>query len=513
MFFNIVFTQKERRKLAIFHLLEEQHELTIKEISKKLDLSSSVVKNILNEMENEFDDFCFSGFKLLSKNKINQNLPIDLNYDYYYSYLIQQSLPYRAMKSSLFYPEKNLMEFCQENFISRASAMRHLQSLADYVQEFDVIFNRSQLSFKGDERLIRLILFNILWAASRGNEDYAFYVSKSELLKKLAELTKHTSLNWSFVGKKEVCLFAGITTQRIAQGHYVEDDPRYSEAVFSNDHRIKCLFGEHFSIPASHQDSEFRFAQFMVFYAPTFQYENPTLNEALDIFDKKGQLLSSLLKELDNYWQTEIFPDDRVFQHNQIVHLHLFNILFCYYLFPKRVPTLFFLMNYFHKKKSSSYYYLKEHFTFFLNKLGRRHNYQWLSICCNDLAEIFAWLTLQCCEDNENSTKLQVSLVMETNYFFTQDIKNFLKDLSFIELKELSYEEIQPIDFLIVSSVHLMPKETDTSYYVVNFLEGKTDYVKLYLELKKAHENKKFHLLLKRPERKNLPSIKPQLFV
>ncbi len=74
-------------------------------------------------------------------------------------------------------------------------------------------------------------------------------------------------------------------------------------------------------------------------------------------------------------------------------------------------------MNYFHKKKSSSYYYLKEHFTFFLNKLGRRHNYQWLSICCNDLAEIFAWLTLQCCEDNENSTKLQVSLVMETNYF------------------------------------------------------------------------------------------------
>ncbi|MDQ8358384.1 helix-turn-helix domain-containing protein [Enterococcus faecium] len=183
MFFNIVFTQKERRKLAIFHLLEEQHELTIKEISKKLDLSSSVVKNILNEMENEFDDFCFSGFKLLSKNKINQNLPIDLNYDYYYSYLIQQSLPYRAMKSSLFYPEKNLMEFCQENFISRASAMRHLQSLADYVQEFDVIFNRSQLSFKGDERLIRLILFNILWAASRGNEDYAFYVSKSELLK------------------------------------------------------------------------------------------------------------------------------------------------------------------------------------------------------------------------------------------------------------------------------------------------------------------------------------------
>ncbi|MCZ4369935.1 hypothetical protein O3Q50_12280 [Enterococcus lactis] len=131
-----------------------------------------------------------------------------------------------------------------------------------------------------------------------------------------------------FRRKKEVCLFAGITTQRIAQGHYVEDDPRYSEAVFSNDHRIKCLFGEHFSIPASHQDSEFRFAQFMVFYAPTFQYENPTLNEALDIFDKKGQLLSSLLKELDNYWQTEIFPDDRVFQHNQIVHLHLFNILF-----------------------------------------------------------------------------------------------------------------------------------------------------------------------------------------
>ncbi len=77
------------------------------------------------------------------------------------------------------------MEFCQEKFISRASAMRHLQSLADYVQEFDVIFNRSQLSFKGDERLIRLILFNILWAASRGNEDYAFYVSKSELLKKI----------------------------------------------------------------------------------------------------------------------------------------------------------------------------------------------------------------------------------------------------------------------------------------------------------------------------------------
>ncbi len=102
MFFNIVFTQKERRKLAIFDLLEEQHELTIKEISKKLDLSSSVVKNILNEMENEFDDSCFSGFKLLSKNKINQNLPIDLNYDYYYSYLLSSRASLIARWNLLF---------------------------------------------------------------------------------------------------------------------------------------------------------------------------------------------------------------------------------------------------------------------------------------------------------------------------------------------------------------------------------------------------------------------------
>ncbi len=99
---------------------------------------------------------------------------------------------------------------------------------------------------------------------------------------------------------------------------------------------------------------------------------------------------------------------------------------------------------------------------------------------------------MQCCEDNENSTKLQVSLSDGNKLFFTQDIKNFLKDLSFIELKELSYEEIQPIDFLIVSSIHLMPKETDTSYYVVNFLEGKTDYVKLYLELKKLMKIRNF---------------------
>lgn len=502
MFFNIVFTQKERRKLAIFHLLEEQHELTVKKISEKLDLSSNHVKNLLLEMENEFADFYYPGFQLLTKKEISQNLPADLNYDYYYSYLIQHSIPYRAVKSSLFHPKRRLDEFCQENYISRASAMRQLQSLADYVQEFGVTFNRSQLAFKGDERLIRLILFNILWAASRGNDDYPFDLSESDLLKKLADLTRHTSLNWSFVGKKEVCLFAGITFQRIAQAHYVSDDPRYKEAFFNNDHQTKRLFSEHFSIPYAHQEDEFRFAQFMVFYAPTFQYETEISNEEVDFLDGQGQLLSSLLKELDNYWQTEIFPEDTVFQDNRTIHTRLFNILFCYYLFPNRIPTLFFLMNYFHKKKPASYYYLKDHFTFFLNKMSRRHKYQWLSVCCGDLAELFAWLTLDCGENHQNLEKLQVSLVMETNYFFTQEIKIFLKDLSFVQLKELSQEETQPVDFLIVSSAHLVPEESEESYYVVNFFEGKTEYVKLYLSLKKAYEKKRYHFLLERQKKK-----------
>ncbi len=115
-----------------------------------------------------------SGSQIKSKNKINQNLPIDLNYDDYYSSYPAEPPFYRAMKPSLSIQRKSDGIPCQENFISRASAMRHLQSLADYVQEFDVI-------------------------------------SKSELLKNWLNLLRHYIFKLSFVGKKKF-RSAGITT-------------------------------------------------------------------------------------------------------------------------------------------------------------------------------------------------------------------------------------------------------------------------------------------------------------
>lgn len=492
MFLKIMLAHKERRKLKFFRLFEElpNGEYTVKKISELLSYSYTSTQKILNEMEAEFQDFFQEDFSLITELGTVQLVPTRLNYDTYYNYLIHRSIPYRAIICSLTEPDKDLLAFCKENFLSRASAMRQLQALADYVQEFDLLFNRSQLTFKGDERLIRITLFNFIWAASRGTEKSLNVLAKQPIDEALLFLQHEIPLLQDYVGRREIHLFAEIMYQRIRQGYYVVDDTRYEEAKFSENQRVKTTLVEHLAIPAEHLDAEFHFIQFMMFYAPTFQFAEDVRIAQMPSFSGHGQVLMPLLYKLDDYWAAEILPGDSSFPDNKVVHGNLFNVLFCYYIFPKRIPTLFLLMSYFRRKQTTCYKYLKEKYSVFLKKMSRRKDLQWLSTCYEDLADLFAWLTLDIFEEHQFREKLQVALVMESNYLFSQEIKGFLKDLSFIELIPFSPEHLPKTDFLITSSAMLIPEENHLPYVVFNFFDGETNYEKLYANLKRNYRKK-----------------------
>lgn len=78
----------------------------------------------------------------------------------YAQFLFRKSLPYKFLLATILERNYTIENFCRDNFISRASIIRRLQPLINYLKEFDIQLNCSQLQMTGKENLIRIVYLN-----------------------------------------------------------------------------------------------------------------------------------------------------------------------------------------------------------------------------------------------------------------------------------------------------------------------------------------------------------------
>lgn len=493
MLATIMLSKKEQKKIEIFQFLETlpAGEHSVKSISDGLGFVYSSTQNLLAEMKLEFDELSEDNITFFTlQGQIHWPI-IGITYDQYFSHLIQQGVPYQALLYMLERPRHNLKDFCASHYISIASGMRHLQPLAEYLQQFNLLFNRTKLSLKGDERLIRLTFFNFIWAVSKGDEELFQHFQRGELMATLASLSKEVPMGRDYVGAKEVYLFAEITYLRIKGEFWVEDDPQYDPVLIHSSSLTAQSLQDFFPIKEEHLIAEYRFMQFMHFYAPTYADEqDPRLPMMQEHFQQKNQL-TTILRNFEKFWSKEILRGDfNLLEKNPAIHGNLYNILFCYYVFPQRIPTLFNLLSYFRQNQSVLFEALQKQVASFFQRFSRRQGFEWLQNCQQCITDLFTWLTLEYFEESGQRQSLLVALVMESNQLFLQDIKNHLKDLSFIKLVPYSIYEKEHYDFLICSSALLLPEENQTPFFVFNFFSKNTDYVALYRELRYWHRKK-----------------------
>lgn len=493
MFLTLVLTTNEQRKLDIFRFIQTLpvKRCNVKYLSDNLEIPYSSMSALLPEIEADLKRILDTTFALFDDQGYlywDKRIPND---DAYFAFLIEHSIPYQALIFLLQYPEKNLENFCNSLYISRASAMRRLQPLAEYAKQFDLVFNRSKLELKGDERLIRIFLFNLIWTSSCGKKLPFHNLSPDLLEQTIATLKEDLPTTANYVGKQETALFAEITIQRIQAGHDVVDDELY-EAAFPKNPTLQLDLLDKFLPPTDpHYSAEVRFVQFMTFFSPSYQFPNDPRITSKEYYFQKENVLTELLTDFATYFQEEVAFNQNDILQDGVVFGNLFNVLFNYYVFRKKIPTLFELLDFFRQSDSVHYQFLYQKLGLFFKRYSRRKNYKWLKQCHNELTSLFTWLLLDTFEKSEKSHLLRVALVIEPNYLFTRDIMLFLEDQSFVKILPFVETNETEYDLLICSSSILLPDHLQyLPTFKFNFFSGKNNYVDLYRKLKRVYREK-----------------------
>lgn len=167
---KILLDDHARMKLSVYGkvMTLRPGEYSLDHVRENLDFyfSATRFKKILCDIQDDLGQF--TDIKLLhNKNKLS--IPEQLvQYIQYQHYLSTESVPYKLLISLLTEQDENLAAFCNRQFISRSTCFRQTKKLAEYLKEYNINLNLSNLTLSGSEMLIRIIFFNFFWFVSLG---------------------------------------------------------------------------------------------------------------------------------------------------------------------------------------------------------------------------------------------------------------------------------------------------------------------------------------------------------
>lgn len=156
MFEFVVLNDYDRRKLAVFQILNSQNaSCSISYLAKEFKLSFPATQSLIQSFDRDmitlFDKSVWD-----ESGRVNWHTK-GYNYNIYLQFLIKCSLPYQFLLSILTRPEQTIEDFLEENYISRSTAIRALQTTKVCLDDLNVKLNFSKMKIFGEESNIQLL--------------------------------------------------------------------------------------------------------------------------------------------------------------------------------------------------------------------------------------------------------------------------------------------------------------------------------------------------------------------
>ena len=219
----VVLDKPAKNKLQIMEFLftEALESVSLAFLCEKFSYTYPTIQTLCNELQQDFHKMDFLDFRV-SKGKISW---CSKNYPYraYQQFLIQQSIPYRWLKTTLLHPKKAIDDFCYESFVSRTTLTRRMKPLTDFLARFDIRLNLSKMQLQSlNEASIRVFYAYYFWLGSFG-EELATY---DEIARKENNLLENSQLsNLNFIHPKETLLFLLFRVCELMQAFICEKHP------------------------------------------------------------------------------------------------------------------------------------------------------------------------------------------------------------------------------------------------------------------------------------------------
>lgn len=418
----------------------------------------------------------------------------------YHQYLLAQALPTKVFQSLLLNPRGTVKDFCTENYFSRATVFRKLQSLQAILEPFHLEFNVSQLQLGGSEIMIRYFLINVLWALSPhflDDYDLPWGVELDDVVEDVVNVFDERT-TYGTREKLRFCL--KIIALRQQAGFFAERDvdlnqlPVKRGIVLRHTATWQRALRE---VPAEKKQAEENCFYFLVFSGPIYI---SVLTDSYQMF--LGWAAQDLpVQKIIHKFGEQIIRD---FFHNQkpayfdIILANIMSVFNTSVILEETPPLIFMMVGDQNVPDNPIYAKLEETSQAFLTTIARRKNFAWLANSVPSLARNFAYCLWPTLEAYLQQKTLRVSLLIDANFNFTLPLLSFINRLNFIEVMPYEAETAEAIDLLICGHQQLVPLDYHGEIFIYTNMAVSDHFANLYQVLNRLQEDaylKAYHVI------------------
>ncbi|MTD41454.1 hypothetical protein GIX45_23105 [Erwinia sp. CPCC 100877] len=488
---KIMLEDTAKRKLTLFKLLNkyaaEAH--SIKFYENKTDYSYSRVVYLLELIEQDLSEMLGKDAQLLQAHGVCYQASI--SYDRYYQYLITQSIPYQILISILYYPADDLEKFCEKNYHSRATVVRKSKLLNDYFKQFQIKWNISQLTLSGNERVIRMTIYALIWSTSYGAKLPVIKKNSIEYDRFFKEIESYFPDSYSYAVNRQLTLMLDIIYLRVTAGYGLtkkeEIEPYIPDYINYMGNFLEQTVQDKERLAA-----ECQFATFLLISTPNyFRTDDYRLSLLRIYLQKENNAATKIFKEFCAFFSEEIMGPEFSWEKEQILWGNAANLIFSRILIKEPYPGLFHLINHSPYVKSDYYHQLFVQFKKLFQKIAKRKNYSWLKALIVPLADMLASLLFPAYESYQGNHLIRVALISESNYLLVQPLAKFIEELAFVQLVPYKHDDFSSFDFMVSTSSFLLPEENPLPSFIFRLsADNDEQYIGLYQALRNAHNKK-----------------------
>lgn len=469
-------------------------DISITQLADELSLNYQQTFIIINEINNDLAKIISTHPSILHKAGKIDSSKLLVTIDEYRYFLLQKSVPFQFILYFLNHDSPNIDDFCERYFVSRSTVSRKMLPLKKHVKQYNLRFTYTEANLVGDERAVRVALFDALWLGTRGTV-WPFKNVAFEDAERLANaFSEYFPLSRTYLGAKELTYFAAIFLCRTRKKMFVCYDARYDFLMMDNPYydfeRLNKELGPVQALPPKESKGESSFIFFLAHYAPFYTLEDDaSLFQTLHDFSTRPNPVYELVQEFLEYAKVDIFKKEPEALDKSIIVGNLLNIMFTFFVLRQPFPNLQKLVELPRKRKKADELLESKIQTFFDNK-AKEKEYKFIYTIKSPLVKAFKSVLLPAYDKPKHSEHLSIGVAFEHNFLLVRRIYQFLNDLGFVDSAPYQEALNEQYDLVISSSLLPRKKYPELPLYFWDLSYGEEELADLYRALQQLFEKK-----------------------
>lgn len=464
----------------------------IAQIANEMNVNYQQTVIDLTEIDHEIKEIDPNHESILAgAGKINC-LNISCTIDEYRYHLLKKSVPFQFILYFLNEEKPTIEEFCERYYTSRSTVSRKIDALKRHLKKFKLRFTYTEAGMVGDERLVRLALFNIIWLGVRGI-DWPFAVEEEKVEDLVEDFKDYFPLSRTYLGRWELKYFAAIFYSRIEKGHFAKYDKSYDFLMKDNEYFDFTILERHLGnqLNARQMKGETSFVYFLSHFIPFYTLEDdPTLAQTIEDFSTRKNVIYPMATDFIKFAKEEFFSDDTQELDHPMILGNLLNICFGYYVIKHPFPTIQRLVMT-EREEDLPIKEMEERINVFLDRYHDFSDYNFINTTTQPLmVKAFRDVLLPFYDQSKSSKKVIVGVALEHNYLLVKSLYQFLSDLRFVEAEPFNSQKSDDYDLVISSSLVLRNQFPEIPVFLWDHAGDEGQLVALYQKVRKLFTRK-----------------------